>query len=212
MNFSNELNLNFPFYKRQQRYQSHEWNIHSHTGRQNCHKSAKRMSNKESPATTSQHKGSAASGAHHNQQAACPSDTQCSQTVLSGRHTSQPIGKMPKQRFGLGASSACPGVCFYTTREKHSWQPVPSRGETEGDPWNKWFWQLLRTSPQPRLSRPVSHLPWAPHRHPGQPSAMAVGCWKRGNPGGSIMRAQQPHVGHQKSERGESSCLLFWSR
>ena len=98
MNFSNELNLNFPFYKRQQRYQSHKWNIHSHIGRQNCHESAKRMSNKESPTTTSPHTGSIASDAHQNQQAARPSDTQCSQTVLSGRHTSQPIGKTPKQQ------------------------------------------------------------------------------------------------------------------
>ena len=69
MNFSNELNLNFPFYKRQQRYQSHKLNIHSHIGRQNCHESAKRMSNKESPTTTSPHTGSIASDAHQNQQA-----------------------------------------------------------------------------------------------------------------------------------------------
>ena len=29
--FLNELNLNFPFYRRQQEYQSHKWNTHQKT-------------------------------------------------------------------------------------------------------------------------------------------------------------------------------------
>ena len=45
-------NLNFPFYKRQQRYQSHKWNIYSHTRKQNCHKSCKRILDMESQTLT----------------------------------------------------------------------------------------------------------------------------------------------------------------
>ena len=37
------MNLNFPFYKRQQEYQSYKWNMPSHTRRQNCHKSSSGM-------------------------------------------------------------------------------------------------------------------------------------------------------------------------
>ena len=32
---------------------------------------------------------------------------------------------------------------------------------------------------------------------PASPAAWSRLCWKRGNPGGNTMRAQQPHVGHK---------------
>ena len=49
--FFNDLNLNFPFYIRQQEYQSYKWNIHSHT-KQICHKPSPRVTGTKSQANT----------------------------------------------------------------------------------------------------------------------------------------------------------------
>lgn len=160
------MNLNFPFCKREQEYQSHKWNTHSHTRRQNCHKSTGRM-----PEMVSQINSSS------------------TKMILNDKHTSEPISKMPKwlsvltkgpqeqtdirtiwkmqkQNFVLRrekfaqlhtsgltwswSSSACPGPFFHSTYEKHK---LTTSAEQEGhgeDPWNKWFQELLGMFP-PKL-------------------------------------------------------------
>lgn len=72
------MNLKFPFNKRQQGYQSHKWNTHSHTRRQNCHKSSKKMTCTESKTNT------------------CPT-----QTVLNARHIPELTGKVSKKQSVL---------------------------------------------------------------------------------------------------------------
>ena len=47
-NFSNELNLDLPFYRRKHRCQSHKGNICSQTFKQEGHKAARRMMGRES--------------------------------------------------------------------------------------------------------------------------------------------------------------------
>ena len=61
-----ELTLNFPFHKKQKWYQSHKWKKHSHSQRQNCHKSYKRIINTESQILP-QHKGSSTANERQNQ-------------------------------------------------------------------------------------------------------------------------------------------------
>ena len=67
------MSLNFPFCKREQEYQCHKWNIHSHTRRQDCHKSTGRMTKMVSQINSSPIK-----------------------MILNDKHTSEPTGKMPK--------------------------------------------------------------------------------------------------------------------
>ena len=62
-------------------------------GRQNCQKSAKRMTNTESQTTFPQHKQSLMSDTHQNQLAKKTNSTLYSQTVLEVKHKSEPIGK-----------------------------------------------------------------------------------------------------------------------
>ena len=65
------MNLNFSFYKRQQRYQSHKWNTHSHTRRQNCHNPPRRPIRCPKQ-TLPQHKWSSTSDTRQNQLAKHP--------------------------------------------------------------------------------------------------------------------------------------------
>lgn len=99
-----------------------------------------RTSKQHAPVTLSAHKQSSVADTRLNRLAKRPSSNPCSKEKFATCS--------PEDLLGLGTSSACPDVCFYSIREKHSWQPVLSRGETEGDPRNKWFWQLLGTFPQ----------------------------------------------------------------
>ena len=83
--FLNELNLNVPFYIRQ-----------SYTHRQNNRSIISPLWGLLVPSpkwTLAQHRWSSMVVWCQNQLAKCPNDTQCSQTVLSSRQTSKPIGK-----------------------------------------------------------------------------------------------------------------------
>ena len=79
------MNLNFPFYIRQQEYQPHKWNTHSHTKRQISHKLSPRVTcgvpNTHVPKTV-------LSGRCQSQLAKRPNDTQHSQTALNSRQVS----------------------------------------------------------------------------------------------------------------------------
>ena len=76
--FLNELNLNGPFYIRQQEYQSYKWNIHSQTKQQIYHKPSLRVTGTESQTNT------------------CPT-----QMILNGSLMSEPIVKIPKRHSVL---------------------------------------------------------------------------------------------------------------
>ena len=176
------MNLNFPFYKRQQEYQSHKWNTHSHTRRQNCHKSCERITNMESQTNTSPtqtvlkgrktsepigknaqialhtHKWSSMADRHQNQLAKCPRSTSCSKEKFARVHTG-----------GLTlswSSSAHPDACFHSTEEKLKLTTGAEQGRNREDPQNKWFRQLLGTSPKIPFSGPGSHKQQAYHNHP----------------------------------------------
>ena len=88
--FLNELNLNFPFYIRQQEYQSPKWNTRSHAKRQISHelspRATCRVPNKPVPKT-------ALNGRCQNQLAKRPNDTQRSPTARNSRQGSEPVGE-----------------------------------------------------------------------------------------------------------------------
>ena len=68
---------------------------------------------KNAQMTLSAHKRSSTLDTCQNQLAKCPNSTLCSQMVLNGRQTSEPISKMPKQHFML-KREVCPGAHRWT--------------------------------------------------------------------------------------------------
>ena len=91
--FLNELNLNFPFYLRQQEYQSYKWNTCSHTKWQICHKLSLRVTGLEPETNTSLTQTVLKAIRSQNQLGKCPNDTWCSQMVFSGSQMSEPVSK-----------------------------------------------------------------------------------------------------------------------
>lgn len=88
----------------------------------------------------------------------------------------------PEHLLGLGASLSFLSRCLLLFHQgKHSWQPVPYRRTGRGIPTSGLA--AAKNIPQTPALKARSHLPWAPHRHPGQPSAMAVAAGKQGNSG-----------------------------
>ena len=117
--FLNKLNLNFPFYKKQQEYQSYKWNTHSHTKWQIYHKSSPRVTGTESQ-TLTQNKWY--SNSRTNWQ-----NAQIALALTNGKVAHAHTGRLTWSR----SSSAYPKCKFPFYQEKAlSWQPVLSRGET----------------------------------------------------------------------------------
>ena len=117
--FLNKLNLNFPFYKKQQEYQSYKWNTHSHTKWQIYHKSSPRVTGTESQ-TLTQNKWY--SNSRTNWQ-----NAQIALALTNGKVAHAHTGRLTRSR----SSSAYPKCKFPFYQEKAlSWQPVLSRGET----------------------------------------------------------------------------------
>ena len=54
------------------------------------------------------------------------------------------------------SSSACPGACFRSTKEKRTLTASAEQGRNRENPPNTWFRQLLGASPQSPLSGPAS--------------------------------------------------------
>ena len=153
----------------------------------------------------STHKRSSVADTHLNQLAK-PNIIPCSKEKLAAC--------TPEDLLGLGAPSACPNVCFYSTKEKHSGQPLPSRGKAEGDPWNKWLWQLLGAFPQTPALR-ASEPPAAGSSQPAQPAQRhGRGFAGRGETQEAILWERSNLTLGTKicNGKGESGCLLFWSR
>ena len=107
------MNLNFPFAKRQRRYQSHKWNIHSHIRRLNYHKSWGGMTNMQ-PQT----------------------NIFPIQMVLDVRRTSEPNGKKAQMTLSDHKRSSmtyrhqkllanCPNSTFVLTNVSPYWHPTP---------------------------------------------------------------------------------------
>ena len=85
---------------------------------------------------------------HQNQLAKCPNSTSCSKEKFAQLHTG-----------GLTwswSSLACPDASFHSTKEKRKLAASAEQGRNREDPWNKWYQQLLGTSPQILLSGPDS--------------------------------------------------------
>ena len=122
---------------------------------------------------------------------------------------------------GLGAHQLVPSASFYSTKEKLA--ASAEQGRNREDPQNKWFWQLLGTSPQIPYSGLASHEKQAntchghssPLDESGEPGAMkalkpAVAspmlgtkiCYQKVNGGIQLLTAQKPinsHVGGKES-------------
>ena len=99
------------------------------------------------------------SDTRQNQLAKCPNSTLCSKEKFSRVHT-----------CGLTqswSSSAHSDASFHSTKEKGKLAASVEQGRNREDPQNKWFWQLLRTSPQIPLSGSESHKQWAHCNHLG---------------------------------------------
>ena len=145
----------------------------------------RRMTDNKSPKRTfPQHKRSSTSDTRQNQLVKCPNSTSCSNEKFARVHTD-----------GLTrswSSSARPDACFHSTKEKRQLAASAEQGGNREDPQNKWFWQLLGTSPRTSLSGPAGS---------SQPSwciVMASGSVleNRGEP--NVVRGQ-PHVGWHKT-------------
>ena len=140
------MNLNFPFCKREQEYQSHKWNTHSHTRRQNCHKSTGRMPEMVSKINSSPTKMILNDKHTSEPISKCPNDSLCSQKVLKSRLTSEPFGKCknktscskekslpsctPVDLLGLGVHQLVRVHFSIPLTKSISWQPAPSRRDT----------------------------------------------------------------------------------
>lgn len=128
LSFSNKMILSFLFYKIQQGDQPHKWNIHSRTRRQTVqiYQEADRGQNPRSilphtkgpqhqthittswqnvPMPLCVHKWSSMVDTHQNLLTKGPNASLCLRMVLHGRHTSQPVGIMPKRHCAL---TKCP--------------------------------------------------------------------------------------------------------
>ena len=132
------------------------------------------------------------------------------------------IGKMSKQHFVL-KKEVCPGaqlgdlLGFGAHQLIQMHVSVPPRksvkladsgkkGSNREDPRNKWFWQLLGTSPQISLSGPASPQQRVPRSLQGELSWLQLYSGNPGEP--DVMRAQQPHVGWQKTVTESGARLL----
>ena len=99
-----------------------------------------------------------------NQLARCPNSTWCSHTVLNVTHISEPNGKNAQIALHTHKWEGCPA---HTSGLIPSWSSSPhpqcmfpfhqgkvqagsqcQQGRNREDPQNKWFWQLLGTSPR----------------------------------------------------------------
>ena len=120
---------------------------------------------------------------HQNQLAKCSNDIQCSQTVLNGRHPSEPTVKCSKstlcskEKFAqvhtdvltwVWSLSACPGACFHSTKEMCM--------SAAGAKHRRLIW-ILETNgiPQSSLLGPVGLEQWVPRSHPGHHGHILIG-------------------------------------
>ena len=86
---------------------------------------------------------------------------------------------------GSWNSSARSEASFHSTTGKRTLVASAEQGRNREEPRNKWFGQLLGTSPQIPLSGPASHKQRAPRSHPSASS------WRRlwsGKPRSQISR------------------------
>ena len=138
-----------------------------------------------------------------------PNSSQCSQTVLNGRHTSATTGKMPKEclvlrRSGsLGAywwtylvselvsSSRCMFPFHRKSVHYNQCQAVEKQG---GSPKEMVSAAARNIPPSPSL-RAREPQAAAPHSHPGVSSWRLCSVKPFQEP--DIVRAQQPHAGSQ---------------
>ena len=148
--------------------------------------------------TCPQQKEPSASDTPQNHLIKCPNDTQCSQTVLKVRHTSEPTDKKSpnstlcsKEMFalprtgGLAQSWGCsahPDTRFRSWRSTHQLAVSAKLGRNRENSQNKRFCQLPGTFPPKPLRGLASQEQWAPHSPPNAPSITAtalqvVGGW-----------------------------------
>lgn len=136
---------------------------YTHTRRQYCHYSSKRMTPRESQTNTSTKQIVSISDTHQNQWAKCPKSSQCSETVFNGRKTSEPVRENAQIAFHAQKRSL-PGAhrwtylvlgflglsrCIFQFHQgKAQIGNQCEQGINREDPWNKWLLQLPGASPQ----------------------------------------------------------------